>query len=776
MDRAVQTFALMGSYVPRKCGIATFTKDLRDALAGEAQYETMVLAMDDRPEGYRYPSEVRCQIRAGQVIDYHTAADLLNINQVDVLIVQHEYGIYGGRAGEHVLALIRQLRMPVITTLHTVLTDPTPDQASVMRGLVQLSDRLVVMCDRAVTILTERHGIPPEKLAVIPHGIPDVPFVDPAFYKDQFGLEGRTVLLTFGLISPGKGIEVAIQALPRIIERHPTVTYVVLGATHPHVFKQQGDAYLTSLQRLAERHRVAEHVAFHSRYVTLEELCGYLGAADVYLTPYLNKSQIVSGTLAYALGCGKAVVSTPYWYAEEMLAGERGVLVPFRDPQALAEAVNGLLDDPVRCNAMRKRGYMHCRSMVWKEVGRQYIRLAKEVLAERKSRPRPVFYLRATHADIRMLPEINLSHLRTMTDDTGILQHAVYVVPDRSQGYCTDDNARALVAAVTYYDLTADESILPLANIYMAFLHHAFEPESRRFHNFLSYDRRWLDEVGSEDVHGRALWALGLAAARSHNEGMLSFACRLFCEAVRHAESLSAPRAWAFSLVGIHAYLERFPGDSMARRVRATLARRLYEAFLRNATPEWPWCEDVVTYDNAKLPQALILSGQWLPDGAMLEQGLRTLEWLVRIQVSDGGTVSLIGNQGWLTRDGHRARFDQQPIEAMALVEACTEAYRCTRDPVWVNRARDCFGWFLGNNDTETVLYDFATGGCRDGLHADGPNLNEGGESTLAWLNALLNMHRLHRNASLSPEKPTRARAAGVREADASPLAKEAGK
>jgi glycosyltransferase involved in cell wall biosynthesis len=741
----------MGSYVPRKCGIATFTKDLRDALVSEERSSTLVLAMDDRAEGYDYPEEVRFQIRAGQVKDYLTAADLLNINQIDVLLVQHEFGIYSGRSGEDVLSLMRQLRMPVITALHTVLAEPTKEQATVMRGLVKLSDRIVVMCDKGVEMLTEQK-VPREKIAMIPHGIPDVPFIDPAFYKDRFALEGKTILFSFGLISPGKGIEYAIEALPEIVERHPEVMYLVLGATHPHVRKEQGDAYLVSLQRLAEKCGVDEHVLFHSRYVSLPELCRYLGGADVYLTPYLDKEQIVSGTLAYALGSGKAVVSTPYWHAEEMLADDRGVLVPFRDSQAIAQAVNGLLDDPMRRNSMRMRAYAHTRNMIWKEVGKAYVKVANEILTNRSSRPHPVHYLRALRPPTRILPEINLDHLQAMTDDTGILQHAIYEVPDRCHGYCTDDNSRALVAAMTYYDFTRDESIFPLANTYMAFIHHAFDRENGRFHNFLSYDRKWSDKATAGDVNGRAIWALGLAVARSRNEGMLSFASRAFCQAVQHIESLPSPRVWAFALIGTHAYLERFPGDSMARRLRMILAERLHDAFQRNATPEWPWCEDVVTYDNAKLPQALILSGQWLPNPAMVEQGLRTLEWLVRQQVSEDGTVSIIGNQGWLTRDGTRARFDQQPIDAMALVEACAEAFRFTGDPTWEKRARQCFGWFLGNNETNSVLYDFATGGCRDGLHPHGPNLNEGAESTLAWLNALLSMHRLERSITLAEE------------------------
>jgi len=752
----VENLALVGTYVPRQCGIATFTKDLRDALAAElGDRETMVLALDDRPQGYRYPSDVCFEIQAHQQQDYRAAADILNINQVDVAIIQHEYGIYGGPDGRHVLDLIRRLRMPVITTLHTVLTDPKPGQAAVMRELAGLSDRLVVMSRYGQTVLRDVYDVGSEKIAFIPHGIPDVPFVDPSFHKDQFGLEGRTVLLTFGLLSPNKGVETVIRAMPEIIKQNTNVVYVMLGATHPHILKRRGSEYRNSLERLVDQMGVRDHVAFHNRFVTLEELCGYIGAADLYITPYLNKAQIVSGTLAYALGAGKATVSTPYWYAEEMLADDKGRLFPFGDAEELARTVNHLLDDDMARNTMRKKAYMSCRPMIWKEVARSYVQLAGEVLRQRAIKPRPVFFFRAETAANGTIPDPDLSHMRRLTDPTGIFQHATYAVPDWHHGYCTDDNSRALVAALMHYDLHQDDTVLPLADAYLAFLHYAFNREARRFHNFMSFDRRWLDEVGSEDVHGRTLWALGLATALAPNDAMLSFSTRLFNEAQECVEAFESPRARAFSLVGIHAYLRRFHGDTTARRAREVLAGRLQAAFKQNASAEWPWCEDVVTYANAKLPHALILSGQWLPDEDMLQQGLRSLEWLLDLQVSSEGTVSLIGNQGWLKRSGERARFDQQPIEVMSLVEACAEAHFCTGKKHWIDRARQCLGWFLGNNDTHSILYDYHTGGCRDGLHADGPNLNEGAESTLAWLISLMTVQSLDRETDAAMPRET---------------------
>lgn len=742
--------ALIGSYVPRQCGIATFTKDLHDAIADAMPGgRVFAIAMDDVPGGYAYPEEVRLQIRAVQRKEYVKASDLLNISQVDVAIVQHEFGIYGGPDGSFVIDLIERLRMPVMITLHTVLAEPSPGQAHIVQKLAELSDRLIVMSHLAERMLRETYRVPAEKIAYIPHGIPDVPFVDPTFYKDQFGLEGRTVLLTFGLLSPSKGIEVAIKALPAILAKHPAVVYVVLGATHPHVLKNQGNAYHDSLERLADKLGVKQHVVFHNRFVSIEELCGYIGAADLYIVPYLNKAQITSGTLAYAIGAGKAVVSTPFWYAEEMCADGQGALIPFNDSQALADAVNSLLGDDLHRNAMRKKAYTAGREMIWPTVGQSYLKLAHEVLAQRLSHPRPAFFLRQKYAADEALPDVNLNHLVTFTDDTGVLQHAVCAVPDRNHGYCTDDNARALVAVMMYLGLYQDDSVYRLVSIYLSFLHHAFHSDSGRFRNFMSFDRRWLEEAGSEDCHGRALWGLGLATALAPNQPLLSFTTRLFHQALVNVEEFTSPRAWALALVGIHAHLRRFGGDTFARRVRGCLAQRLFRQFQENATADWPWCEDTLTYGNAKLVHALLLSGQWMPDRQMVDQGLRSLEWLLELQTNADGALSLIGNQGWYSRGGARAYFDQQPIDAMALVEACAEAFRCTQDPKWCQRARQCLNWFLGNNDTQTILYDYETGGCRDGLNPDGANLNQGAESTLAWLISLLTMHDLSRTGSL---------------------------
>lgn len=748
-QRAVSTLALLGSYAPRQCGIATFTKDLRDALADElSPGATRVLAMDDAGGDYDYPPEVHFQIPQHKQSAYRPAAEMLNINEIDVCLIQHEYGIYGGNDGSHLLDFARDLRMPVISTLHTVLPEPSQGQRAVLREIIRVSDRVVVMSRSAEKILEDVYGAKSNRIVHIPHGIPDVPFVDPNYYKDQFDVEGRRVVLTFGLLGPGKGIEVAIRAMKKVVEQHPDVVYFILGATHPHVLRREGNAYRNSLVRLVEDLGLENNVIFHNRYVSLSELVRYIGVADIYVTPYPNPQQITSGTLAYALGAGKPVVSTPYLYAKEMLADGRGRLFGFGDIDGLAAQINDLLSNETERHAIRKRAYIHGRPMIWKNVARSYIDLAHQLIEEREQFPKLVRFQRAKAIDIEATPELNLAHLHRMTDGVGIFQHAIYATPDRNHGYCTDDNSRALIAALATYDLTKDESVLPLADRYISFLHFAFDEKRKRFRNFMSYDRRWLEDVGSEDVQGRAIWSLGYAIRRSTSAALTALAVRLLQPAVEVMEQFTSPRAWAFALIGINEYLQSFSGDTQVRRVRNELATRLFKRFADNSDAAWPWCEDVLTYDNAKLPHALIVAGDAMENPAMFEQGCTSLQWLVEQQVI-GGRVSLIGNRGWLDRAGNRARFDQQPIEAMATLEACAAAWRITNDDAWYERARKFLDWFIGNNDTGSTLCDYQTGGCRDGLNSAGPNQNQGAESTLAWLISLLTMMDLNRLRTL---------------------------
>ncbi len=751
----VRKIAFVGDHLPRKCGVATFTSDLLAAVAAAyPQSQCLALSVNDIKGGYEYPEVVRFEIEEQDLPSYLRAADFLNISNVDIVCLQHEFGIFGGPAGGHILALLRELRMPVVTTLHTVLHEPKADQRRVMQELVSLSTRLVVMAERGRQILQEIYHAPPAKIDLIPHGIPDVGFVDPTFFKDQFGVEGRIVLLTFGLLSPNKGIEYVLNALPHILEEFPDVVYIVLGATHPNELREHGEAYRLSLEILAKKNQLEKNVIFYNQFVDLETLKEFIGAADLYITPYLNEAQITSGTLAYTFGAGKAVVSTPYWHAAELLAEDRGVLVPFGDAEAIAREVIGLLRDDTRRHAIRKNAYRIGREMVWSIVAQLYMRSFECSRLEGAALSRKSLATKTLDQKPRELPVIKLSHLSRMTDSTGVFQHAIFSVPNFSEGYCTDDNARAFILAVLLGELGEDpECVRTLATTCAAFLHHAFDLKTKRFHNHMSFDRRWLDEQGSEDCQGRALWALGVGVGRSPYRSFQIMAGQLFALALPALTELISPRAWAFGLIGIHEYLRRLRGDSMVNQTRETLISRLMELFERNARQDWCWFERDLSYDNAKLAHALILSGRATGQQSVFEQSLRALRWLTELQISEKGHFRPIGTNGFYRRGGTRANFDQQPIEAQATVSACLEAYRATSDFWWYEQAQRTFDWFIGWNDLGLELYSPETGGCRDGLHVDRVNENQGAESTLAFLLSLAET-RLAQNMLTSFKQP----------------------
>ena len=611
-ESKIRKIAFLGDYLPRKCGIATFTSDLLTSVAAEhPQSQCFAVPVNDIEEGYEYPGVVRFEIEEQDLSSYQRAADFLNISNVDMVCVQHEFGIYGGPAGRHLLALVRELKMPVVTTFHTLLREPNDTQRRVMQELIAHSTRLVTMTERGRQMLQDVYKAPAGKIDLIPHGIPDIPFVDPNYYKDQFGVEGRMVLLTFGLLSPNKGIEHVLNALPQILADFPDVVYIVLGATHPHELAERGEAYRLSLEILAKKNKVEKSVIFYNRFVELEELKEFIGAADLYITPYLNEAQITSGTLAYTFGAGKAVVSTPYWHAAELLAEDRGVLVPFGDSSAIGREVCDLLRDATRRNAIRKNAYKLGREMVWSNVARLYMHSFEQARLQGATVSRKLFATKTLDQQPRELPEIRLDHLSRMTDSTGIFQHAILTVPNFSEGYCTDDNARAFILSTLLDELKEEPAhVQTLSTTYAAFLNHAFDDKTKRFHNFLSFDRRWLDEQGSEDCHARALWALGVGVGRSPNRSFQIMAGQLFARALPVVAEFTSPRAWAFCLIGIHEYLRRLSGDRLVSQIREELRARLMDIFDRASHPDWPWFEEELNYDNAKLAHALILSGR----------------------------------------------------------------------------------------------------------------------------------------------------------------------
>ncbi len=698
--------AVIGNFPPRRCGIATFTADVAASLGDDIRCR--VVAMSDGPQAYDAP--VTDIIRQDEIEDYRAAARALNRARVDVVSLQHEFGIFGGAAGDHILTLLDALDCPVVSTLHTVLQAPDEDQRRVLSAIVRRSARVIVMSEFGRNILIERFNAPRDRIVVIPHGAPDRPLTSGAAAKAALGLEGRRVLMTFGLLSPNKGIESVISGLPDLVKAHPDITYLVLGATHPHLLRREGEAYLQSLKAHADALGVGAHVRFEHRYTDQPELLDFLDAADIYVTPYRNEAQITSGTLAYAVALGKPVVSTPYWHARELLADGVGALVPFDDAPALAAAIGALLGDDAACADMASRAYARGRATIWARSGEAY-RAAFDAALREQNRP-PV----RTPA-----PSPGLTAVLRITDDCGIMQHGCGVVADRAHGYCLDDAARGLILVHRMHALgIRTPQARRLAHTYAAFIQHAWNGPHAAFRNFMSYDRRWLEDAGSNDSMGRAFWALGEAAHRPMTPAMGAWAQRLLVEARPALDKVVALRAQAFTALGVR-------DTTLAARVGAALQRALHAT----RKPGWTWFEPTLTYDNARLPEALLVCAAQLGDTRMRDDALCALRWLAGVQTGPGGVLQPAGNASFNDRYASPAPFDQQPLEATATAEACVRAFQATGDPFWRTEALRAHAWFHGANALGAVLVD-EEGSCHDGLTADGLNLNQGAESVLA--------------------------------------------
>jgi glycosyltransferase involved in cell wall biosynthesis len=749
---ALDRIAFIGNSLPRRCGIATFTTDLQQAVAAaDPDLATSIVAMNDG-DGYDYPGSVGFQIQDDQVQDYARAADFLNDGRFDVVSLQHEFGIFGGEAGAHVARLLPRLTMPVVTTLHTVLSEPSTAQRSVMERIVDASSRVVVMAEKGRDLLRSIYRLPADKIEVIAHGIPDFAFVEPDAAKARLGFAGRSVILTFGLLSPNKGIEVMIDAMPSILRRRPDAVYVILGATHPHLVREQGEAYRTGLQNRVHELGIEDHVVFLDQFVDRETLLGFIAMCDVYVTPYLNEAQMTSGTLAYSFGLGKAVVSTPYWHAQELLADGRGVLVPFSDVVATGNEIASLLTDTPRRQAMRRRAYVSSRSMTWEQTAKRYLATFE---AARRGR---VLNVIAGSAQTKLLlqaaapPELRAEHLHCMCDDTGLFQHAVHSVPDRMHGYCVDDNARALLLACVLGSAGEQRLPEPLTARFASFVQHAWNPQARRFRNFMSFDRRWLEEVGSEDSHGRTLWALGECARSDISSSRRRWSAALFAEALPMVESFSSPRAWGFALLGLDAYCAVVAAPSSTTQLRSLLADRLLALLSAVERPGWVWFEEGLSYDNARLPQALIATGLSMQVPGYVAAGMRSLRWLASLQTTPAGLFRPVGSDSFSDRLSAPKAFDQQPLEATATISACLAAWRADGDPQWRAEAARAFAWFMGENDLSIPLVDSETGACRDGLHRDRPNENRGGESVVSYLLSLAEIRQLSRMSGDRPK------------------------
>jgi glycosyltransferase involved in cell wall biosynthesis len=738
--------SFISSYIPRQCGIATFTNDLSSAfnnLSNGNELASSVTALNDISEGYKYPKEVKFEIKDKSINDFKEAAYYLNLSDKDIINLQHEFGLYGGEAGSHILYLLENLKKPVVTTFHTVLENPNDDQQKVIEEIARYSSYLIVQSEKSFKILEDVYKIKKNKIFHIPHGAHDVPFLDTTYYKEKFQLTEKKVLLTFGLLSAGKGIEDVINSLVKVVRDYPDVVYIVLGATHPHVRKQFGESYRNSLENLVKKNQLENNVIFINRFVNTEELLEFILMSDIYVSPYHNKEQIVSGTLTYALASGKAIISTPYWYAEEILKEERGLLVPFKDPDAISNAISDLLGDENKRNRLRRNAYEAGRKMVWPEAAKSYAEIFQRSIDEFKLTTSQLV-ASPKYKYIPSLPEVNLSHLKTMTDTTGIIQHAVFSIPNRNEGYCIDDNARALLACIMNKYLFHDPQIDSLLTTYLTFIHHAHNKETGLFMNFMSYQRDWLEESGSEDSNGRTLFVLGYYVKNAVNHSHLALSKMLFDQTIKSMEKFTSLRSISYLIMGCIFYLQRFSGAREVKRICRKLLERLYDKYCSQRDKNWKWFENYLTYDNARLSQALMMGGIYFKNTNYLTSGLESIVWLFDVLYDkDRNSISLIGNDGWYNKGAEKARFDQQPIEIPALIDACYQAYLISEDMEWINKIGITFSWFLGNNDRQEPLYDFISGGCFDGLTSAITNQNQGAESTISWLTSLHRMYRI---------------------------------
>lgn len=723
----------ISSYPPRKCGIATFSSDLIKSvsLSAKGEIEPLVVAM--RTEEQKYQDPVKFEIRQDVKNDYLCAADYINFSHVDIVCVQHEFGLFGGDAGSYISLLLNRLNAPVITTIHTVLDTPAPPYRQSLTEVCDASYKVITMNKRGVDMLRDIYGIDENKIKLIPHGIPDLPFVDNNYYKHKFGIEGRKTILTFGLLNKNKGIEVMLRAMPAIIEAEPSVLYIILGMTHPLVLKNEGESYRFNLQRLTQELECTEHVMFHNRFVSDEELHNFLCAADIYVTPYLNAEQLTSGTLSFAVGTGKAVISTPYWAAQELLAGGRGKLVEFGDSKQLANVIVEILEDEPLYYSLRRKAYDYGRSRTWPKIGNKYWKLFNSIKQPIHITTK-AFPAGAKGKTSIEIPEPSLTHIKRLTDDTGLFQHSKFIVPNRKYGYCTDDNARAVIAMTRYYAQYPEPEAMRLFDIYLSFIMHS-QDENGLVRNFMNFDRSWMENEPVNDALGRVLWAFGTVMANSPSPSYIPIIKDCFDRSVKHVRKL-LPRGMAYSILGMSDYLKQFPGASDIKREMELAADELMVQYRENSYPDWPWFEEILTYNNAILPYAMFVAGKTLSD-KYFDVAKKTCRFLLSATFN-GSFFSFVGNNGWYERGKEKAEFDQQPVEVASTVMMLKAAYDVTGDSELLKLQKKTFGWFLGQNDLHIPVYNFKTKGCHDGLMQGGVNTNQGAESILSFLLSLL--------------------------------------
>lgn len=737
--------SFIGTFPPRECGIGTFTRNLFDSMvgaqgAGESN-QGLVIAMDDNGLHYDYPREVKLTIRQEEQADYLEAANFINLSGADICVLEHEFGIFGGQNGIYILPLLYRLKIPLIVTLHTVLRNPSYNERAVLVEICKIAHAIVVMSQTAVNMLTKEYDVDENKVFRIEHGVPDIQF-DQQAVKREFKLTSKKLLLTFGFIGRNKGIETVLKALPAVVAKYPEVVYIVLGKTHPNVIRHSGEEYRIFLLGLVKKLGIEKHVVFLNEFIDQAELFKYLSASDIYITPYTNEAQITSGTLSYAIGAGSAVVSTPYWHAAELLAEGRGRLFDFNDSNALSEVFLDLLDHPQVMAELRRNAYDYGSEIRWPKIGQKYLQLAEKIVAEQPE----VFVQKEALLDPLMLPPFLLDHVQRMTDDTGIIQHAKYGIPNLKEGYCLDDNARALLMVLMAYKRNKHPLALKLSPTYLSYINYMQTPDGA-FRNFLSFNRNFLDEVGSEDSFGRTIWSLGYLLGNAPNDAYYQTGREIFFDAAPNFVKLKSIRSIANTMVGICYYLKSNPTDDSMIEILSQLAGRLVADYGLNRTDSWHWFESLLAYDNAFLPLALLHAAEFLNDERIRNTAIESMDFLSAATLKNG-YLSIIGNENWFKKDGESSMFAQQPLDALAMVLMFHQAFRLTRDTAYVARLNTCFMWFLGENDLRISLYDFETKGCCDGLESYGVNRNQGAESTLAYLVAHLSVLEAFEEAS----------------------------
>ena len=739
--------AYVGTYPPRECGIGTFTQNLAHAMLehGERINEIMVFAMNDHDQIYPYPPEVKLSINQEQQTEYLEAANFINLSGADACILEHEFGIYGGQSGIYILPLLHRLNIPLITTLHTILETPSYNEKAILKEICKMSEKVVVMSHKAIGFLMEIYEVPKEKIVLIEHGVPDIHF-DKEQSRREFKLNDRKLLLTFGFLGRNKGIETVIKALPEIIERHPEALYIVLGKTHPNVLRHAGEEYRYYLQVLIKTLKLNKHVLLLNEYIDENELFKYLSACDIYITPYLNEAQITSGTLTYAMGSGCAVVSTPYWHAAELLAKNKGRLFDFNDSDGLSEVLNNLLDKPDVLNKIQKRATAYGRLITWPKIGQKYAELVTQALSE----PKLAAPNKENAIDPLLLPPFSLAHIKRLTDDTGIIQHAKFGIPNLKEGYCLDDNARALLMVCMSYKQKKDPLALEFMPIYLSYIHY-MQNKDGTFRNFLSFNRNFLDEVGSEDSFGRTIWALGYLMGNAPNDAYYQTGKLVFFDAAPNFGKIKSIRGIANMIIGICYYLTTNASDDFMIQSLRQLTDTLISHYDRNKTEGWNWFESLLAYDNAILPLALLHTTPILEDEKVTEVAFATMDFLTEHTLRDD-YLSIIGNAGWYVKDKERSMFAQQPLDAEAMVLMFHQAYTITGNRDFLKKLFTSFLWFLGENDMRMSLYDFETKGCCDGFENYGVNRNQGAESSLAYLISHLTVLQAYEESFQSEE------------------------